>query len=389
MPASCGALATASMPSGKTESCDWTPFRTALFLTAGFRLLYSLVAALFSPFLTLDANRIATNFTENLIHRDAHPWRYALIGVWQRFDTIYYIHIARNGYDRADATVFYPLYPALIHLLSLLIRSELTAAILTSTIATFFLLWGAMKLFELDMSFGGALRAVVFWLAWPAAFIFFGGYPDSLLLALTVWSLYFARKRNWELAGGTALLSGLTKALGCFAALPLFYIGWKQRDRRSIVAGLAAAVGTAGYQLWLNHAGFPSPSHVYQQCWGTMTAMPWTNLIAAVGSLLRFGNPILFLNLVALVCGTWLSLSRRVPLEYRIHSLAAILLFLTKRTEHRLLQSSVRYVLCASAVYPALALRLEGRVQMIVVLLIMTALNLLFLHTYMEWGLIV
>src|SRR5579871_3934816 len=86
----------------------WASARTALFLTIGLRTFYSALAAAFAPFLTLDPLQIRRSITENLIQRDAHPWLYAIAGVWQRFDTIFYIHIAHNGYDAPMPTVFYP-----------------------------------------------------------------------------------------------------------------------------------------------------------------------------------------------------------------------------------------------------------------------------------------
>jgi hypothetical protein len=389
MAAACEALALADTPSQQIESSRWTPFRTALCLTAGLRIFYSLVAAVLSSSLTLDPNRIATNFTENLIQRDTHPWQYALIGVWQRFDTIYYVHIAHCGYDTAAATVFYPLYPVLIRLLSPVTRSDLVTAVLISTIATFFLVWGALSLFELDLSHRSALRAVLCWLAWPSAFIFFAGYPESMLMALTIWGLYFARKQRWGLAAGAAFLAGLTKAFGCFSALPLLCIGWKQRDRQSLFAAIAAGAATFGYQLWLRLSGFPSPSDIYLMHWHTTTVAPWAMVIEALQSISHRFDLVLFLNFSALACAGLICLVRRLPFEYRIYSLAAILLFLTKRTDHRLLQSSMRYSLCAFAVYPMISKWLTGNLRFTVAMLLMMALNLVVFHVYLEWGLII
>lgn len=378
----------ADTPFRKTVSFGWTPFRRALVLTAGLRLFYSVLAAIFSPFLTLNPHQIAVAFTENVMRREAHPWQYALMGVWQRFDTFFYIHIASHGYDAAEFTVFYPLYPTLIRLLSPVAGSQLAAAVLITTIATFFLIWGALRLLELDLTRRDAFRAVLLWMLWPDAFVFFTGYPDSMLLAFTVWSLYFARKGNWRAAGGTAFLAGLTKSLGCFTALPLIWIGWKQRDRRSIFAALAAAAGPALYQLWLHHSGFPSPSSVYQAHWHTAVAAPWTTAIDALQSLTRGGDGMLFLNVSALVCATVLSLSRRIALEYRIYSIAAILLFLTKRTDH-VLESSVRYSLCALAAFPVLAQWLDDKLRFVGVTFFMAGLNLFLFRVYLDWGLTV
>src|ERR1019366_5058939 len=229
----------------------------ALALTLGLRIFYSIFAAVSSAYLRLDPNLIHGNsLTSQLMNRESHPLLYALLGVWERFDTLWYIQISRHGYDNPMATVFYPLYPSLIRALSFITHSELFAALLLSTAGSFFLFWGALRLIELDYAPPTAFRALLLWVAWPASFAFFAGYPDSLLCALTVWAIYFARSGRWLPAGALGLFAGLTKALGCLAALPLFWIAWKRRDRGGMfAAGLCAAglctASVAGYQAWL------------------------------------------------------------------------------------------------------------------------------------------
>jgi len=96
----------------------WNPVRKALVLTVALRLFYSLAAAAYSPFLRIDPNQIrVTGFPETLMSRDLHPVLYALIGVWQRWDTVWYLQIASHGYAGAAQTVFYPLFrfPRLQH----------------------------------------------------------------------------------------------------------------------------------------------------------------------------------------------------------------------------------------------------------------------------------
>jgi hypothetical protein len=389
MPAASETLAPADAPAMTMESRRWTPFRKALILTIALRIVYSLIAAGFSPSLTLDKAQIAkTSLTEHIMQRGPHHFLYALLGVWERFDTLWYIQIAKQGYDNPNPSVFYPLYPVLIRLLSVVTRSELASAVIITTLSTFFMFWGALRLFELDFSPRIAFRAVVLWALWPDGFVFFAGYPDSLLLSLTVWSLYFARKQRWEIAGATAFLAGLTKALGCFSALPLLYVGWKHRDRRSLGAVLAAVAGTGAYQLWLYLRGFPSPAQVYSTYWFTVTAAPWTTLTEAIHELAKGNDALLMLNFTVLASVTVLMFVRRVPAEYLIFSLAAILLVLTKRTD-MVLQSCIRYSLCAVAAYPAMASRLDNNLGFVGIATFLTMLNLFLLRVYLDWGLVV
>ena len=58
-----------------------------------------------------------------------------LLGVWQRFDTLWYLRIAAQGYARHDgSTVYFPLYPMLIRLLGTLFASNYLLAALVLAI---------------------------------------------------------------------------------------------------------------------------------------------------------------------------------------------------------------------------------------------------------------
>ena len=58
-----------------------------------------------------------------------------LLGVWQRFDTLWYIRIAAQGYAPHDgSTVYFPLYPMLIRLLGTLFASNYLLAALVLAI---------------------------------------------------------------------------------------------------------------------------------------------------------------------------------------------------------------------------------------------------------------
>jgi hypothetical protein len=63
-----------------------------------------------------------------------HGLHYALLGIWERFDTLWFLHIAQHGYDRPMAVIFYPLYPAAIRIASGLMPA-MAAALLVSTVA--------------------------------------------------------------------------------------------------------------------------------------------------------------------------------------------------------------------------------------------------------------
>ncbi len=364
------------------------PVVKALALTLGLRAFYSLVAAHFSPGLTLDEKLIHSNrLTDRLMSRAAHPAWYAFVGVWQRFDTLWYVHISRHGYERPIASVFYPLYPILIRTASFVTRSGLVAALLVSTAASFLLFWGALRLFELDTTPSTALRGLLLWALWPAAFAFFAGYPESLLCALIVWAICFARSDRWLAAGTFGLLAGLTKAMGCLTTLPLLWLAWQRRSRIGLAAALMCAAGTASFQSWLAIRHFPSTPNIYRTYWTTTTVAPWVTVVDAIRSLVHQPNFMLIVNAIVLAVICAAALMPSVRTEYKIFAVAAICLFLTKHSKV-LLESSTRYALAVFPAYLQMAAKVRG-LPFAILLLIAAALNLLFLRLFLDWGLVV
>ncbi len=135
---------------------DW---QIAMVVTAALRVFYTAMAAAFMPFLHPDPALIHSNaLTENL--PPPHGLHYALLGIWERFDTLWFLHIAEHGYDRPMAVIFYPLYPAAIRLVSGLMP-EIAAALLVSTVAAFFFFWGLLRLAGGELSEVGKLRTLL------------------------------------------------------------------------------------------------------------------------------------------------------------------------------------------------------------------------------------
>jgi hypothetical protein len=361
----------------------------AFVLALGLRVFYSLFAAVSSPFLELDPQLIQGNsLTSHLIGRASHPFLYALGGVWERFDTLWYVWISRHGYDSAMATVFYPLYPVLIRAISFAIHSDLAAALLISTVGSFFLFWGALRLFEIDYTPAVAFRAVLLWAAWPASFAFFAGYPDSLLCALVVWSMYFSKSKRWLIAGALGLLAGSTKALGCLTALPLLWIAWKQRERRGFIAASMCCIGFACFRAWLAFRHFPTAAEAYKTYWATTTVAPWSSLGEVASSLVHGDNPLLLLNFVVFACVAAAALGRGIRFEYKLYAAAAMCLFLAKHTEP-LFQSTSRYSLAVFAAYPSMAARFHRGIPLASLIFVAAILNLLLFRTFLDWGLAV
>jgi len=128
--------------------------------TIALRAVYALFATIMLDRLHLDPRLVYSNaFTDRLMPT-TDRFLYATLGVWERFDTLWYLHIAREGYDRPATAVFYPLYPALIRAISWLAHPPLLAALVVSTAASFFFFWGLQVLVEFDLPRSTAIKAV-------------------------------------------------------------------------------------------------------------------------------------------------------------------------------------------------------------------------------------
>ena len=360
--------------------------RVALAFTLALRVLYSLLGVLIAPRLTLDPTRIASNhFTSDLI-QPSDGWRFALLGVWERFDTLWYLHIAQHGYDRPDGVVFFPLYPVLIRGVSAVVGHPLVAALLVSTAAAFFLFWGLHKLLLLDLEPEPALRALALYALWPAAFILFAGFVESLVIALIVWSIYFARTdRGWA-AGLAGMFAGLAKAVGFLVAVPLAFLAWRRRSWRGLAGALCLA-GPAAFMAWLALTGRPQPGEVYLKYWRTGVAPPWITLSDTVRQAFS-SHPVLQIHLVIIALVALLALSRAVRPEYIAYSAGALLFVLTKHSDPSQ-QPWARYLLIVFPAQIHLALLTRPLPAFALASVPLFALNVWFMWNFMDWALVI
>lgn len=360
--------------------------KTALIWTVALRVIYSALGALTAPYLKLNPALIRSNdLTENLMH-PAAGWLYRLLGVWERFDTLWYIEISQHGYQRPDAVVFFPLYPALIRLLSV-VFSPLASALMISTIAAFFALWGFQKLLRLDLPEDTVKRALLFFVLWPSAFILFAGYPESLLIALMIWAIWFARAGNWWLAGILGLLAGLTKAAGFCVIVPLAVLAfkeWRWRTWPSFLPLLAAPL----MMLIIKLSGHSLASDAYPKHWRTEIAFPLVTLWASLREAFTTFDAVLLLNLVALAAIFVPAFLKRIRAEYVLFALTALAMFLAKKTEP-LLQSSSRYVLAVFPAFASLAALVKHPFLIALGLIVSCLLQFLLLWSFFEWALVV
>jgi len=287
------------------------------------------------------------------------------LGVWQRFDTLWYLKIAQHGYSPHDgSTVYFPLYPLLISVLGkALLGNYLVAALIVSNLAYIAVLFCLYKLTEAELGRAAARRSTLYLAVFPTAFFFLAAYTESLFLALTLAAFLCASQKRWWFAGGLGFLASLTRLQGVVLAAPLLYMYLRDRGlqlravRPDMLGPLVVPCGALlffSYQILV--LGSADLAGVYQGQLHGQFVCPWENVIGSVAQILSpEGTFIDLLNLAATVVFLTMTVVsfRELGAEYGVYMAVALTAFLLRRTTLQPLVSMSRYVL---VLFPAFML---------------------------------
>lgn len=148
-----------------------------------------------------------------------------LVTYWQRWDAIWYTHIAQWGYWTPQATAFFPLYPVLIKAASFLDGQHYgLAALVVSNLGALIAFVGiALLAVQEERDTSAGWRAVRVLAAYPLAFFLVAPYTESLFLGFAALAFFFARGGSWRWAAVWTFLAGLTRPTGLILAPPLVW----------------------------------------------------------------------------------------------------------------------------------------------------------------------
>ncbi|MFJ6727083.1 hypothetical protein ACIQPQ_19480 [Streptomyces sp. NPDC091281] len=202
----------------------------------------------------------------------ARPWD--VLGTW---DGWWYQQIAAHGYHpelrpvpgatglitlEGNSAAFFPLYPALMRLVSEVTGLGLFGAgMLVSVVASFV---AALGIHAVAAHLGGrraGLAAAGLWAVWPGSGVEWAVYSDSLYVALAAWACHLVMRRRWLGAGVLAFAAGLNRptAVSLIAALTVAALLAIHRHRRTegvlfpLTAVAVAPTGLLGYLAWVGH----------------------------------------------------------------------------------------------------------------------------------------
>jgi hypothetical protein len=163
------------------------------------------------------------------------------------FDGIHYLLIAKNGYVQFEQA-FFPLYPLLIRLLTPLFNNGLVAGLVISNACFLAGLIIIDKLYGSKKNYWLAL----FVFAFPTAFFFGAVYNEGLFLFLFSSTLYYLQKKNYLVVAVLAILASLTRFIGVFLVIPIFFNWWvNNKSKRALLAIVAPLIGLGAYCFYL------------------------------------------------------------------------------------------------------------------------------------------
>lgn len=280
---------------------------------------------------------------------------HTLLAAWNRWDTGWYTNIAIHGYHNALTAAFFPLYPALIHLVVAAIGAgvAVAAAIAISNLATLAAFIGLGLLARHEYGSASASYAIRALAAFPLAFFLTGGYSDSLFIALAIFALLFARQGRWLWAALFAFVASFTRLFGLVLVLPLVWeYGRQHRESggkltdllrpRSLGPALALAVAVplalaiwAGY-LYLRYGDPLKYLNVQRHSWDHYAIPPWQWFQLAVSTLQHLPGwsflqartlfdlaPVLIFAVITVLC------VRRLPVSFLLYMAGTLFICFT------------------------------------------------------------
>ncbi|HEX2103669.1 MAG TPA: mannosyltransferase family protein [Solirubrobacteraceae bacterium] len=304
----------------------------------------------------------ATLFDPGAVTRPFGPAGDALAAPLARWDSVWFLAIANDGYPADDPrrAAFFPLYPLLVRAAAVVVREPIVAGALVSVLCFAVALVLLHRLTALELGPPAARPAVWAIALFPGAVFFSAVYSEALYLALSVGCLYAARTGRWAWAGALGALGAATRSAGLLLVVPLALMWLMRADgaprRRARDAAWIALVpiGPASFCASLGLAGADAlaPLHA-QELWFREFAGPfvgvWDGTAAAVrgvqdlGSRAARADVVLFGFLLAAVPAV-IGTLRRLPPAYGAYVLAALALPLSYPVGPQPLMSLPRFL---------------------------------------------
>jgi len=172
--------------------------------------------------------------------------------LFARWDSCYYLNIAREGYVGESHWAFRPLFPLVLRALgaplSARIGLDASATVSGFLANNLFFMAALILIYELTCNFypaDAAIRTVLSVAFFPSAVFYSSIYAESLYLLLLVACFYTLEKGSFYASGGLGFLAGLTRPEGFLASLVIIFKGLRAQGLHAKLKGLASAAAAA------------------------------------------------------------------------------------------------------------------------------------------------
>ncbi|MFE1026842.1 hypothetical protein ACFW5I_20115 [Streptomyces sp. NPDC058818] len=305
----------------------------------------------------------------------AHWWD--VLATW---DGWWYLQVAEHGYSPAlvrldsdglftvqqNSVAFFPLYPALIRMVSETTGLGLYGSgILVSVVSSFVAAAGIFAVIRLVAGARAGTIAAGLWAVAPGAGVEWAVYSESLFVAIAAWACYAVMTKRWVVAGLLAFTAGLNRptsavligAVGLAALVTLARPATRREHgvRGPVYAMVVAPLGLLSYIAWVGYSTGEATAYftLQREGWahffdyGAYTLDVLRNLAVGKGDYpFAFSTPdLLSLQLVlALPFLIALMLRKKPPLVLVAYTLATIITVLGTQ---QMFGNTMRYLLPA------------------------------------------
>jgi Dolichyl-phosphate-mannose-protein mannosyltransferase len=330
-----------------------------------------------------------------------------LLDLWNTWDVQHYIKIAKYGYGALTVDgknlqiVFFPLFPFLTKLFSYIFQNYIVSALVVSNLAYAAAAYYLYKLVKLDFEKEDAYRAVIYFSVFPTAYFLHAAYTESLFLALTISSFYYARNDRWALASVLGMLAAATRITGILLipVLIIEYLSQKDYKIRNIRLDIIW-IGVIGFGLLayliVNYvvAGDPLyfldiqsenwnkklaiPYEGFKNAWNTMTGELALNVDSPANKMLGGTIEIIsaFMGLALIIYSFF-----RLRLSYCLYALATWIII----TSTGFWLSIPRYTLAMFPIFIAMALLGRKKYVNYLIIFISILFYALFLSSFVRF----
>ncbi len=346
-----------------------------------------------------DSWEIKRNGRVGVISPHTSPKHHPLVNMWSRWDAGWYHSVAKNGYQfvpgKQSNTAFFPAYPMAIRAVHAVLPrhadlSWFISGIVVSNAALLIALYYLVLLGRLDWDDATAARGALYVLVFPTTLFFSAVYSESLFLAATVASFYYARKQRWLAAGALAGLSVLTRSPGVLLGIPLLieYLHQRRYQLRAIrpdIAALALIPACLGalllYFEWRfgNIRAISDAQASWGSDWGLLT-WPWQAYVRFFQRPFAASEVIDFTFAISAFFLTVVAACRLRP-SYGVYAVSCYWFI----TAWGALESMPRYMLSIVPIFMLLADWGRSRIFDRVYLIAASGLSVLFMMCFAAW----